>query len=245
MGLRPRRWPPESWPDPFTFGITGPSFGDVWRCVQYAHHVRHVHQVQVRLYTHWHGWPGKDFSEEPLADRTALAHEIASVLAWPPSFEIVTAVALEEVICLLGLWPWHFPHVPTRVRWRGWTRGRCKGIAYQLDGDWAGDKKNPPAQDFPRLLSLAAEGQLVRLGKPLTVQECVEAAAACDLFFGVDSGMAQLCYAVGLPVFLIGYQQDPLVLFSWHGDKHAIHCDDTADLLHKVRLFLGAAPSAD
>jgi hypothetical protein len=242
MDFRPLQTSPQTWPDPFTFGITGPGFGDVWRSVQYAHLVRRLGRVQVRLYTLWHGWPGNDFIPVPRFDRTELAFEIASVLAMPRPFEIVTDTSFQEVTRMLGLWPWHFPHVPTRVRWRGWTPGGCRRIAYQFDGDWSADKKNPPPADLRRLMALSDEGELVRLGKPLTVQQCMEAAASCDVFVGVDSGMAQLCYAVGVPVFLIGYQQDPSVLFSWHGDKQPIQCADTADLLFKVRLFLGSGP---
>lgn len=232
--------PSETWPDPFTLGITGPGFGDVWRSVQYAHHVGRVKRVNVRLYACWHGWAGEYFSETPWANRAELAHEIAEVLAVPRSFEIVTDTPLREVTCMLGCWPWHFPHVPTQTRWRGWTGPGPWRIAYQLDGEWEGDKKNAPPADLATLLSVAAGGELVRLGKPLSVRECMEAAAACDLFFGVDSGMAQLCYAVGVPVFLVVYRQDPIVIFAFHGDKHAIHCEDTADFIYKARLFLGS-----
>jgi hypothetical protein len=56
--------------------------------------------------------------------------------------------------------------------------------------------------------------------------------------------MIQLCYAVGVPVFLISYQMDPLVLFAWHGSRHAVHCSDTADFLTRARLFLGMSSPA-
>jgi hypothetical protein len=180
-----------------------------------------------------------DFSAEPLVDRTALAHEIEDVLDVSGPVEMVTDVTLEEVTCLLGRWPMHFPQVPTRGRWRGWTDGLHRRVTYQLDGRWSASDKNPPPEDLPRLLGWAGGFELVRLGEHLSVQKCVAAAAASDLYFGVDSGMLQLCYAVGVPVFLIGYGMRHQVLFAWHGHRHAVHCADTADFLAKARLFLG------
>ncbi len=133
----------------------------------------------------------------------------------------------------------HFPQRPTRVRWRGWAHGLHRRLAYQLDGRWSAADKNPPPEDLPRLLRWAPGFELVRLGEPLSVRECIEAAAASDLYFGVDSGMLQLSYAVGVPVFLIGFRSSYPVLFAWHGSRHAVHCADTADFLTKARLFLG------
>jgi hypothetical protein len=231
--------PRAQWPDPVTFGLTGPGFGDVWKSVQFAHYVRRTRGIVVRLYARWHGWPGEDFSPRPLADRAALAREIEEALEVSSPLEIVTGVPLEEVTCLLGRWPMHFPQVPTRMRWRGWEDGLHRRLAYQLDGRWSASDKNPPPEDLPRLLGWAGGFELVRLGEPLSVQECVAAAAASDLYFGVDSGMLQLCYAVGVPVFLIGYGMSHQVLFAWHGNRHAVHCTDTADFLSKARLFLG------
>jgi hypothetical protein len=231
--------PAAHWPNPVTFGLSGPGFGDVWKSVQFGHYVRRTRGIVVRLYARWHGWPGVDFSATPLVDRVALAREIEEVLdVWPP-LEIATDIPLDEVRCLLGRWPMHFPQVPTRVRWRGWVNGLHRRLAYQLDGCWSAGDKNPPPEDLPRLLAWAPGFELVRLGERLSVRECVAAAAASDLCFGVDSGMLQLCYAVGVPVFLIGYRMGPEVLFAWHGHRHAVHCADTADFLTKARLFLG------
>jgi hypothetical protein len=238
-GLYEAYEPATHWSDPVTFGLTGPGFGDVWKSVQFAHYVRRTRGIAVRLYARWHGWPGKDFSASPLVDRLALAREIDEVLDVSPPLEIVRDVPLEDVTCLLGRWPMHFPQVPARVRWRGWAHGLHRRLAYQLDGRWAASDKNPPPEDLPRLLGWAPGFEMVRLGAPLSVRECALAAATSDLYFGVDSGMLQLCYAIGVPIFLIGYRMGREVLFAWHGNRHAVHCADTADFLAKARLFLG------
>jgi hypothetical protein len=231
--------PAAQWPHLVTFGLTGPGFGDVWKSVQFAHYVRRTRRISVRLYARWHGWPGEDFSTSPLVDRAALAREIDEVLDVSSPLEIVADTPLDEVTCLLGRWPMHFTQVPTRARWRGWAHGLYRRLAYQLDGRWSAAEKNPPPEDLPRLLGWAPGFELVRLGDSLSVRECVAAAASSDLCFGVDSGMLQLCYAVGVPVFLIGYRMGREVLFAWHGNRHAVHCADTADFLAKARLFLG------
>jgi hypothetical protein len=238
-GLYKAHEPSTRWPDPVIFGLSGPGFGDVWKTVQFGHYVRRTRGSGVRLYPRWHGWPGADFSATPLADRAELVREIEELLDASRPLEIVTDMPLDQVTCLLGRWPMHFPWVPTRLRWRGWAHGLHRRLTYQLDGRWKAVDKNPPPADLPRLLGWAPGYELVRLGEPLSVRECAQAAAASDLFFGVDSGMLQLCYAVGVPVFLIGYRMSPEVLFTWHGDRHAVHCADTADFIAKARLFLG------
>ena len=106
-----RRLDPErrlTWPDPVTFGITGCIFAEVWKSVQFVHFVRRTHGVRVRLYACWHGWPGRNFSETPLAEAAALASEIAAVLDAPVDFDIVTDAPLEQVQCLVGRWPFDY-----------------------------------------------------------------------------------------------------------------------------------------
>jgi hypothetical protein len=227
------------WSDPVTFGITGPGFGDVWKSVQYAQYVARTHSTAVRLYPYWHGWPGANFSPTPLADKRCLIEEILTVLDNPRPVACVSEVSRENQVCLLERWPMHFPQLRTRRRWDGWSAGEARRITYQFDGAWEGQRKNPPPEDVARLLAVAPGCEYVRLGKPLPVRACVEAAATSDAFIGVDSGMAQLCYCVGVPVLLVSYEQDSLVLFAWHGSRHALYCADTDDLLFKVRLFLG------
>jgi hypothetical protein len=151
----------------------------------------------------------------------------------------VTDTPIEEVFVPDQL-PWYFPlTIASRIRWRGWGRGLHRRIVYQLDGVSAAEQKNPPPGDVSRLLAVAPGFEMVPLGRHLSLRQCAEVAAESDLFFGVDSGMMQLCYSVGVPVFLIGYGMSGLHLLKWHGDRHAVYCKDTADFLFKARQFLG------
>ncbi|MCW8133263.1 MAG: FkbM family methyltransferase [Planctomycetota bacterium] len=228
----------DRWPDPCTFGLFCPGFGDIWRTVQYACWVQATRQAKVSLYTAWHGLPGKDFSETPLANKEGLIREILEALDFSGTLELTQDPPAERYFPLAGVYPFFAPNVPTRQRWQGTPGKRFRRIAYQLDGVSCADQKNPPQADLEALLSFAPGHEFVRLGKHLSVRQCLEAASTCDFFFGVDSGMQQLCYAAGVPAFLLRYGQDRDVLDVWHGRRHAIHCADTRDFLLKARAFL-------
>lgn len=227
------------WPDPVTFGLFCPGFGDIWRSVQYACWVQATRKCKVSLYTNWHGIPNVDYSETPLSNKEALIREILPVLDTSGQVELVHEAPAENYFSLCGVYPFYVPNVPTKLRWQGAPGKRFNRIAYQLDGaSWA-SKKNPPQEEIPALLNFAPGFEFVRLGKHLSVQACLEAAAHSDLFIGVDSGMMQLCYAAGVPAFLIRYAQDTDVLDVWHGRRSAIQCKNTFDLLFKARAYLG------
>jgi hypothetical protein len=226
-------------PDPVTIGIVGPGLGDMFKGIYYACWVQEAYGVEVYLYTNWHGFRGKDFTPEPRLRKEAVAQEILDLLDLPRPLPVVTDAFIEDVF-VPGQLPWLFPlTITARSCWQGWSRGLHRRIVYQLDGVSCADVKNPPPGDLARLLEFAPGFEMVPLGKHLSLRQCTEIAAESDLFFGVDSGMLQLCYAVGVPVFLIGYRMSDLHLLNWHGDRHAVYCADTTDFLFKARQFLG------
>jgi hypothetical protein len=227
------------WPDPVTFGLFCPGFGDVLRSVQHACWVQETFGIQVSLYTLWHGIPGADYSETPLSDKERLIREVLPLLDTSAHIRLVKERHTRNYFSLWGVYPFWVPVVPTRVRWAGWRGKQFKRIAYQFDGASRAEKKNPPVGDHERLLAFAPGYEFVNLGQERSVADCIGVAAHSDLFVGVDSGMLQLCYAVGVPVFLIRYRQDEDVLAVWHGLNHAVHCTDTDDFLRKARAFLG------
>ncbi len=226
-------------PNPVTIGVVGPALGDALKCVYYADWVRQTYRVDVSIYPNWHGNRGKDFQVEPMLRKEPLMREVLELFDLSSRFPVVSEVPIEAVYV-----PdhnlWHFPLLTSaKVRWQGWGNGLHRRIAYQLDGVSEAALKNPPPGELARLLKVAPGFEMVRLGKHLSLRQCAEAAAASDLFFGVDSGMLQLCYAVGVPVFLISYQVPPYLIFKWHGDRHAVWCRNTDDFVFKARHFLG------
>lgn len=110
----------------------------------------------------------------------------------------------------------HPPTVPTKVRW---INRRHHRICYQFDGRYLGHLKNPPPQDIELFLREPLGVQAVQLGKHLSIEESIEYAANSDCFVGVDSGMAQLCYSVGVPVYLVRYNQLQNMIDYWHGSR--------------------------
>jgi hypothetical protein len=59
----------------------------------------------------------------------------------------------------------------------------------------------------------------VRLGIPLDPHGSVLAASQCSFFVGVCSGMAQLCYSVGIPSVILRYKQTRVEMKRWHTGK--------------------------
>lgn len=219
-------------------GLSGCGFGDVFKLAQFALYLHQQADREVRLYPFWHGYRGPEFRLQPLSDHTRLAREIMEVLDGE-SVEVVRRVDLKGVVFPWDLGLWRFPYTVTRRRWEPPAGGRHGRVTAQLDGVWKAAGKNPPSHEVPLLLGCLPESDLVLLGKNLSVRQCVDALACSDLFFGVDSGMLQLAYAVGTPAFLITYQQDHGALFCWHGDKHAVWCRDTDEFIVRARCFLG------
>lgn len=232
-------YPEEPWPNRVTFAVAGPGLGDICRSVQYACHIHASQGVDVQLYCRWHGWPGLDFLIRPQKDREALAEEIRVELDTAGHFRIVRNPELTDIVWLQWFRPWHFPLIPFRTRWRGYGSSLRRKIAYQLDGVVDGLKKNPPPEDLARLQTPLPGFEWVRLDKSRSVRECVEILADADAFFGVDSGMMQLAYAVGVPAFLIKYRSPTQVIFCWHRDRHPVECTDTHDFFCKLEQFLG------
>jgi hypothetical protein len=220
-------------------GLAGSGLGDVFKSVQYCRYLRSHSNCPIALYPFWHGYRGVTFQTDAISNHTALAREIMGILGADGTFDILTSVDnLKHVVFAWDLQPWVFPYVPTLVRWRPPSGRKYGRVACQLDGRWNGPAKNPPVRDVRRLQACLPGYQVSALGKHLSLKQCVEALATSDLFFGVDSGMLQLAYAVGTPAFLITYRQDDYALLCWHGDKHAVWCGDTDEFIAKAGAFL-------
>jgi ADP-heptose:LPS heptosyltransferase len=91
------------------------------------------------------------------------------------------------------------------------------------------------------LLSFANAHELIELRPSWPLRRIAATAAGCDLFVGLDSPITQLCYAVGVPVFLLAGALSPKDALSWHGDRSGIWCDEFDDFLRLAEVFLGCA----
>ncbi|MCY3022202.1 MAG: hypothetical protein NTW87_24590 [Planctomycetota bacterium] len=109
--------------------------------------------------------------------------------------------------------------VPTRTRWQG--DKRVKTVAYQFDGRFAGDIKNPPSTDQQWFLEeMKKRGyKLISLENRTGAKDPVSDASKAGFFVGCCSGASQICYSVGIPVFIVKYELDEWSLEAWHGRK--------------------------
>jgi tetratricopeptide (TPR) repeat protein len=107
---------------------------------------------------------------------------------------------------------------PYTIRWQP---GKYNRIAYQFDGNWNAFEKNSTKEEVAEFLQFCEKTgiEAVRLGNHLTLKQCAEIAAQSDFFVGVCSGMAQLCYSVGVPVYIIRNNQGLKSLKHWHRFK--------------------------
>lgn len=118
------------------------------------------------------------------------------------------------------------PTVPTKVRWN--SDFASKRIAYQFDGGWRGYDKNPPPEDQDWFLKAITDlgFEPVRLGGHQSVKQILQEASTCRFFIGACSGMVQPCYSLGIPVFVLKYNQPHNILDYWHRWKAVGFPDD-------------------
>lgn len=101
------------------------------------------------------------------------------------------------------------PYLPTTTRWKPGKPGRHGVICYQLTNSQEPENarclREHHLKDIIGWIEANSTG--VRLGLPMTIKECVEAAAASDLFIGIDSGMSHVCHSVGVPVLISDWER--------------------------------------
>ena len=131
-------------------------------------------------------------------------------------------------IDVVGFDVWATPFYNTKNHWN--YKVAHKNVCYQFDGLSAGSDKNPPAQEEKLLIRALEQSGFnpIKLGKNLSVKECIDAAVDSAFFVGVDSGMSHLCHSVGLPMFLLEYK---LPVITSHRGKQYTLCKGMDDFL--------------
>ena len=91
------------------------------------------------------------------------------------------------------------PYLPTRIKWVG-----GKSVVHQLANSQqpANCPRCPPMCHHDAIMNWVSNHENKRLGLPMSLEECVQAAAGAALFIGMDSGMSHVCHSVGVPVIL-------------------------------------------
>lgn len=131
------------------------------------------------------------------------------------------------------------PYLPTKVRWQPSHHGV---IAHQLTNS------QEPANN-PRCLKehhlkgimdwINVNSMGVRLGLPMSIKECVEAAATSDLFIGMDSGMSHVCHSVGVPVILYDWSR----IDEFHHEKKFSRFNGSDEAITLMKKVMDQMPS--
>ncbi len=163
-----------------------------------------------------------------------LHREIIDVLDFDPKHLVLTEE--EPTHQLEGYDVWASPYLPTRFRWS--ASERHPYVCYQLDGFSVAHDKNLDQKSEALLLRMlhASGFEPRRLGKHLSIAQCVRIASESAFFVGVDSGMSHLCHCVGVPMFLI---ENRLPIITCHRGKAYIPCKGVEDFLrHKFPTWV-------
>lgn len=211
---------------PIANGVWSPwrfNLGDHWQTVNYLL-TRSFVLREEQLLSRWqHGQDNKDRFEEILA------------LIKGPERSCVTLVDEVGTHEPDGFDVWAAPSWPTHATWKAHERHAL--ITYQFDGISSAEDKNPPFDDYSRLLTtlMNRSEYTTRLDKCLTLSECVDLLCQSRFFVGVDSGMSHLAHAVGVPTIIIEYK---LPIITCHRGKHFMHARGTDEAIAMIDRLL-------
>ncbi len=197
-------------------------FGDHWQTMCL---LRRMAKVTCRLPSLSYMQHGRNFGDRLLEIDQALGMQLFS--------PIMTAA--EPTHELDGYDVWHCPAVATRLTW-SFNPSGMGVVAYQFDGESSPDK-NPSKRDEERILGHLREAgyEPIKLGKHLSVQQCVDLCTVSALFVGSCSGMSHLAHSVGVPVYLLEYG---LPVITCHRQKQFVICKGAEHFIAEVRGYL-------
>jgi hypothetical protein len=216
-------------------------FGDCWAFVNYACHL----SLSLKRPVHCSCFPNRGM-HLAVGISNAGIPQVGGKLE-----EMMAALDLGEAkIVIVGVmattarpcdWEaFNTPYLPTKAKWEPVRRGR---VCYQLDNNQVpeGNSRCLKRHHREAIMKWLSEwpGEKVKLGLPMTVEQCAKAAASSDLFVGMDSGMSHLCHSVGLPVLLADWP----AIERYHPGKRYLRFSDSSRAIALMSSILGSAPS--
>jgi hypothetical protein len=205
------------------------SFGDQWATINYYLNMSVMKRKRIRMASQLNG-----------VSLYRLHKEILDAIDSPGEIELTQS---EPTVGVDGYDVWSAPYFPTKRRWN--ASSKHKYVCVQFDGQHAAQATNPSPEEERSILRYLAERcpgfETVRLGKHLSVRECVDIAADSAFFVGVDSGMSHLCHSVGVPIFLLEYG---LATGTTHSGKAHTLCKGYDDFVVRLDRYIGYLRSA-
>lgn len=199
------------------------NFGDLWASVNIA------------------GRRGEFLGRQDLSsmvcgtDRRKILQEIIDTLDMPVPPVLTNANPDTE----MAPWSmWYTEYYKTNPAWD--YNSKHSTVVCQLDESVSlSEYKNCPTNDITLIHGVIRNLGFtpIKLGKHLSVKQCVEEASKAAFFVGVDSGMSHLCHSVGLPVFMMEYRYP-----VWHCHSNKAHylCRGFSEFLTQVRRHMTA-----
>lgn len=128
---------------------------------------------------------------------------------------------------------WAAPITPARSRWRKPTSTKRR-VAYQFDGVSSARDKNPPPAHVVKLQAAFPQIEWIRLGRHISISDCVETLANVDAFIGCDSGMSHLAHSVGTPMGVVEYDLPIITTHRGKPYKHLFRMEHAIDWLRQL-----------
>lgn len=131
------------------------------------------------------------------------------------------------------------PYLPSKIKW---TPNDSKVFCYQFDGKSHKCKNLPPKDEELVLKTMKDEGyETIRLGKHLSLKECLEIMSHSELFLGVDSGMMHVAHSSGVPTYIARNLRLAEHIEESHKGKTYVLCENANDFLEKFSTYLGGS----
>ena len=171
-------------------------FGDTIIYINIIRHFYNVTSIPLNI-SRWTIRKGRDRSElyKEILSLFKLEH-ICKITDKPPTANIdhlnplITQIIISKSI--------DFMRAP-----KHWKSFNSNLITYQYDAVSFNKLKKPSQNTLSEIYETAKGYEFCRLGKHLTLIENLELLARSKCFIGIDSGISQLAYSVGVPMFLM------------------------------------------
>lgn len=187
--------------------------GDCWASVNWA--LAESERIGKTIRLSEYSDPGGFIaSGESLGYVGKMIREMEAILDHHGSIEVVRELAQRKIDSDSALGS---QYLPIRGGWKG---RRSKHVACQLGAGGSPQQNLGPHEGGRIAMALHQHGFTpVKLGKPSSIAESVEAMRECCMFVGIDSGMSHIAHSMGLPVHILKANV-PVSWIRWiHGNK--------------------------
>jgi len=206
---------------------TASSLGDCWADINYCMGLGLERNEIIRLAA----WRIK-------GSKKRWCNKLLEILPLFENDDMVQIVESEATVPGLGWRCGHiYPPSSTKIKW---SPNSSKKICYQFDARSKVPARFPSKEIEDEVLNhvIKLGYEVIKLSAEKTLKECVTEVANCEIFLGVDSGMATLTASVGTPIFFCKNNR-PIEVWETmnHSKKHYIIANDYIELMYNISEY--------